>query len=216
MRKNLIVSLALTVLMFSMISVSPSYSEEGKVNEIKNENIYAGSYVYKIRKKLSDGYLGPFSLSVGCGSYGGTLSQGSTDISVKYSKASYHMNLGYRKDIGDVDLNVFYFKPEIQFNPVTEGTQITSINLDLGIDTYQMKEITFFTEIGLNYSFWQETLFSGTTNGSLGFNMNMGVYITEYYTTGMKINLFRSNGTITGAGKWDYLVSNVAWFFGLR
>jgi hypothetical protein len=166
-------------------------------------------------KKLSDGYLGPFSLGFGMGAYEGALYRGSSKVNLKYTNTPYNIFASYRKDLYILGTAVIYAKPGIQYNTEADGTQVTAINFDFGVDTYELPECTFFIEMGLNYPLWKDTLFSGMTS-DVGFNMNVGGYITDNYAVGTKLSFYRGKYAPGILGYTDYVLTNCMLYFEIR
>jgi hypothetical protein len=169
------------------------------------------------RKKLSDGRLRGFSLGAGMGMYSGTVYDSSGELGQLEMKGiPYSFYLGYKKELFESDLYVFYVKPTLQYNLKTDSLQVSSLNLDLGMDIYEIENFTLFSEFGLNYSSWD---FLGMT-GTLGFDFNFGAYIADNYATGMKVTVLRGGNLPVLVGpileKTDLFLTNVAWYFELR
>ena len=174
------------------------------------------------RKKLSSGILGPFSVGVGFGGYSGSAYFDGEELGeFDFNQNVSSLYLGYRKDLADIDLFVFYMKPGMQINSkMTDfGFDVSTVNLDFGMDMYELEGLTFFCETGLNYASWK----NNSMTGALGFDFNMGAYITDNFATGMKVNILRGGNYPVLVSSpppqydmTDVMLTNVAWFFEIR
>ncbi len=131
----------------------------------------------------------PFGISVTYGGYNATLSMSGLSSSFPVQGNCFGLGIKiirYLKESKNT-----YYAAGFHFNAETGPTQISYVYIDVG-----MRSEIVFSEIGINYSMWQNRYLS--INSNIGYQIALGINLTDNFSTGVKYAIFNGSGTYSG------------------